>query len=100
MVCDGDMDHLNLPTDLAAVIRRFMQGPLSGTDLSDMRKSLLECTQASLGTTWNLSRSHISRLEAMDAPPVRDCDAYLGLTLRKMLQGYDPVKTPPANSQA
>lgn len=80
------MARLNVPDGFDVVVRRFLQQPLSGGDLKEMRHSLLGLSQEDLGGVWDMSRNQIYRIEAMEAPSQRFCDCYLGLMLRLLLQ--------------
>lgn len=74
-------------------MRRFVLQPsLTGGDLREMRHSLLGVSQEVLAAKWDMSRNQISRVESMDSPPLRLCDAYVGLTLRKILAGQSAAE--------
>lgn len=79
------VDLANDP-DFTVSMRRFGKRELSGEDLREIRSSLLGITQAQLGKTWNVSRNEISRVEQLDSPDVKTCDAYRGLVLLYFLE--------------
>lgn len=77
-----------LPDGLGIALRRFVSQPLSGKDLGELRNSLLGLSQEQLGELWNVSRIQVSRIESLPTPPQKQCDAYIGLMVRLMLERH------------
>lgn len=69
---------------LVAVLRRFGLQPLSGADLTTIRREVLGMTQSQLGDVWGVTRGQVSRAERRPAPSKRICDAYIGVMARSL----------------
>jgi len=74
------------PDGLGVALRRFVSQPLTGSDLGELRNSLLGLSQEQLGELWTVSRIQISRIETLPIPPQKQCDAYIGLMVRLMME--------------
>lgn len=69
---------------LVAALRRFGAQPLSGADLTAIRRDVLGMTQSQLGAVWGVSRVQVSRAERRTVPSKRVCDAYIGVMARSL----------------
>ena len=83
-MADLIMDH-----NFEVVMRRFGATELSGRDLREIRRSVLGWNSARLCSEWNVSRSHVTRMENSDSVDPKTRDAYRGLILRHYMQGVE-----------
>ena len=67
--------------DFVVSLRRFGKRQLTGPDLCQIRTALLGISQEKLAASWGISRNEISRIEKLEQPELKTCDAYRGLLL-------------------
>lgn len=69
---------------LDVTLRRFLDAPMTGADLAQIRDRVAGLSQCELADAWGLPRNALSRTENEPNPSQEACDRYVGLLVRAL----------------